>query len=364
MARSKTPYPALATAIFVFVVGLFALLMIGTAFLVRGLVAQEGEAALAQAVEARGRGLQTTFLRSLYQTWTQVDTLAGSITAPKPGDELGTRLSELTQGDSWVAWAGYADLQGIVEQASNGLLEGVSVASRPWFSQGLRGPFAGDAHEAVLLAEKLGQSSNEPLRFLDLAAPVNDAARRPIGVLGVHIDVAEARNRFRETAEALGVEAFLIGAGGDVVIAPSNAPMEQLTTSSLRAARVGTGRAFIETWPDGQEYMTVVLDDLRYRELPDFGWSMAVRIPTDILLSAQAQIQRALMLAIAAGLAIVVLITGLFVALYARPFSRLAASATEIAAGNDVYPYESRRTREVAAISAALAILQGRNSPP
>lgn len=49
-----------------------------------------------------------------------------------------------------------------------------------------------------------------------------------------------------------------------------------------------------------------------------------------------------------------------FVRAFVRPISALADDATAIANGEDVYPCELKRTRELAALSAALARLQNR----
>ncbi|MFX6804024.1 hypothetical protein ABTH20_21455, partial [Acinetobacter baumannii] len=71
------------------------------------------------------------------------------------------------------AWIGLANPEGIVQVATNGLLEGASVAQRPWFQEGSKGEYSADFHPAVLLAQKLPPQSN-PWRFVDLSAPVHD----------------------------------------------------------------------------------------------------------------------------------------------------------------------------------------------
>ncbi|WP_108659965.1 cache domain-containing protein [Acuticoccus kandeliae] len=361
MANGANRFPGLGATVFVFVLGLTILLGLAGAALVFSTAEKREEAALAEAIAARGRGLEMTFLRSLHDSWRRVDFLAQEIGAPGATPDLRGRLADLTNAGSWSVWAGYAGLDGLVEAASGGLLEGVSVAARPWYSQGLEGPYAGDAHEAVLLSERLGQTASDPLRFIDLAAPVLGPNRRPVGVLGIHIDLSKARERFQETAESLGIQAFLVNAGGDIVIASQPLEIDRIDTPSLRAARVGAGRPFVETWPDGAQYMTVVLDDLEYRDLPSFGWSLVIRMPMDALAADQTGFARRLAVAGAIGLAAVVLLTLLYTRLYIRPVTRVADSATAIAAGEDVYPYESRRTREVAALSGAIALLQSRS---
>ena len=52
-------------------------------------------------------------------------------------------------------WIGVADAQGVVRNATNGLLVGQSVAQRPWFQHGLQGVHVGDVHAAQLLESLL-----------------------------------------------------------------------------------------------------------------------------------------------------------------------------------------------------------------
>ena len=48
-------------------------------------------------------------------------------------------------------WIGVADAQGVVRNATRGLLVGQSVAQRPWFQYGLEEVHVGDVHPAKLL---------------------------------------------------------------------------------------------------------------------------------------------------------------------------------------------------------------------
>ncbi len=86
------------------------------------------------------------------------------------------------------AWIGLADDRGVVQSASSGLLKGQNVSPRPWFSAGMEGNFVGDPHDAVLLARFLAaRPDGEPLRFLDVAAPVKDNTGTIKGVLAGHL---------------------------------------------------------------------------------------------------------------------------------------------------------------------------------
>jgi len=97
-------------------------------------------------------------------------------------------MDELQGRESTYAWIGLADARGQVIAASGGQLQGVDVSLRPWFAAGLRGGFVGDPHDAVLLARYLApRPDGEPLRFLDVAAPLLDKRGIAQGVLAGHL---------------------------------------------------------------------------------------------------------------------------------------------------------------------------------
>ncbi|MEQ8969417.1 MAG: hypothetical protein RIE73_03370 [Coleofasciculus sp. C1-SOL-03] len=48
-------------------------------------------------------------------------------------------------------------------------------------------PFVGDVHPALLLEKYLPNPTNQPLRFVDIAAPVWDNNGQFSGVLGAHL---------------------------------------------------------------------------------------------------------------------------------------------------------------------------------
>ena len=95
-------------------------------------------------------------------------------------------LDQVQASYGYYSWIGMAGLDGRVEVATRGLLEGADVSKRPWFHNALQGKHAGDVHEALLLAQLL-PSQAEPWRFVDVAFPFNDAQGQPRGVLAAHL---------------------------------------------------------------------------------------------------------------------------------------------------------------------------------
>ncbi|RYX87532.1 MAG: diguanylate cyclase [Bradyrhizobiaceae bacterium] len=108
---------------------------------------------------------------------------------------LRTALEQLQSSFTDFAWIGFARPDGTVVAATMGMLEGNSVAQRPWFQTGLHDSSIGDVHEAALLASLLAKRADgEPHRFVDIALPVRSANGTLLGVLGAHLDWEWARS--------------------------------------------------------------------------------------------------------------------------------------------------------------------------
>ena len=67
-------------------------------------------------------------------------------------DDVRALIQKLKEEQSSYAWIGWANGEGKVLAATDGLLEGADVSMRPWFSGAQKGLFLGDPHDAKLLA--------------------------------------------------------------------------------------------------------------------------------------------------------------------------------------------------------------------
>lgn len=361
-STSKAPSLATVTACFIFLS-----LLIGTVVVFNAVsdrMRDYQEASLRIAVETRSRGVQTAFAASLYREWANLESLSRPLTVGNP-IEVQDDLSMLVGQGHIVSWAGYAENDGTVQVASNGLLVGANVGSRPWFQRGLQGNFAGDAHEAVLLAAKLPQTaSGEPLRFLDLATPIPGVGGSTAGVLGVHLNLEWAKAQIRELANALEIDVFIVNPEGSTVISSVDGAFSNLDLASFRRAKSGATGVGLERWPDGKNYFAATLPEATYLNLPKFGWSIVARISAEAGREQAQSLSTGLLFNLATYGALSLLLSLLFIVAFIRPFHHLAINAKEIASGADVYPYESARTSELATIGFALATLQGKVIEP
>lgn len=317
--------------------------------------------ALDLAVRTRTNAAGQVFARTLHKEWSDLRFLASTLKTDS-GADLRDMMSVLRSDGNRVSWVGYADTAGTVLEASDGLLVGADVSARPWFRNGLKSGFAGDVHEAVLLAQKLRPEGGDPLRFVDFALPVKTPEGDLTGVLGMHIDLAWVERTLEETGKMLGIDLFLINQAGEVIMAPTGKLPGSDELQFLRAARAGTQTAGREVWPDGHAYFTTLVPSVTYGDLPSFGWRLAGRIDASSFNPGLSALKVTALIAGVAGLVVFALLTALFVQLFLRPISGLASFAERLAKGGEDYPPEALSSREAAELSKALSRIQAERS--
>lgn len=311
--------------------------------------------ALERAIKARSASLALELGRRLHSEWEELGVLSGQLADLEP--ELGRAFLGGVAGSKNVSWAGFAGTDGVVRFAANGLLEGETVAVRPWFSAGLRGNYAGDVHEAKLLQSILAPDAADPLRFIDLARPVLDETGRPRGVVALHIDAGWLQSFLAEAAATREMDVFLINSEGSVSLSTTPLGSDGMSVSAIRSASAGATIVGEEEWPDGKTYMSAVVPEITYADLPNFGWRMVTRIDADDYEFARQTIMThgiALGLAAAAIFAIACFV---FTTVFLQPMIRLTDIADRISRGKDAYPEETRSTAEAASLAASLARL-------
>ena len=279
------------------------------------------------------------------------------------GDPVVLRLSleQLQQSYPDYAWIGFADTSGTVRAATRGMLEGLSVAQRPWFSGGLAGPFVGDVHDAVLLAKLLGpRDDDEPFRFVDIAYPVRDRDGRLLGVLGAHMSwdwAAEARDVLLRESRLGRTRVAILDRNGRVLLGESRGHvlLNQDAMQHLVAQRRGVGIAF---GAQPEQWLTGFAATRGHRDYPGLGWVVIAQQPANV---ANAPVRN--LVGITAGIGLLLSLAGSLGAwLLARrlthPIRSLTADAERLgrSLGSDTLP-RAGGSHEVAELSRALRSL-------
>ncbi len=311
------------------------------------------------AVRIRSQALGAFLTRSLYEEWGRIERSAASIRDLRDFDALQQRVDSMGSTDEKLSWLGVAAADGTVLASSRGMLRGENVAQRPWFQQGLVAPFAGDVHEAVLLARLMQSEGDEPLRFVDFSAPIRNADGEVIGVLGAHVNWRWVRTLVEEAAQLLELDVFIVNREGTIVLSTAAFDERTADMNSILAARRGVRAVFEETWPDGLEYQSFTVPDLTYASLPSFGWSLVARLDPTVLSGPQKRFQTQLVLGAVLATVCIATAFALISGGIIRPLRRIAGALLAQVKGEPTdYVREHRRFKEVQTLSEVLARLQ------
>jgi diguanylate cyclase (GGDEF)-like protein len=202
--------------------------------------------------------------------------------------ELRRALEQLQNSFSDFAWIGFAGTNGVVKASTGGLLQGASVAQRPWFKRGLEGLAVSDVHEAAMLSSLLAQRSNgEPYRFVDLAMPVRDAYGNLLGVLGGHLNWDWASN-LTSSVEAndgdTNTTLSIIDENGTVLLGPGKGTV-RFRGAQLANILVNGKGAFTEKVGKRSE-LTAFYVGRGHREYQGLNWIVTASEPASVALAA------------------------------------------------------------------------------
>lgn len=349
---------SLRTMIFVGGAALMLVPALVAGSLYTGALQRRAEAMQIEKLTSRGELSASLFARRLHQLWQEVETFSRGIDVRDLG-KVRRDIDFIGGLDKRYSWLGVTDVQGRVLASLGGMLEGESVAQRPWFRRGLTGPTAIDVHEAQLLA-KLLPASSEPYRFIDFAAPLKRGDGPPDGVLGAHLDWRWVRENLA-SLQAPGIDVLLLSRDRLVLYGPPDLLNKTLDIGSAQAANRVTSAVLDERWPDGKDYITVVIPTIGHADLPSFGWSLLIRQDLDAALGPTRELVRTFWITLGAGALAALALLFLGASWVATPLRRLAASSEAmVLEAEPQAPYAETRYAEAERLSTALVRLQSR----
>jgi PAS domain S-box-containing protein len=280
--------------------------------------------------------------RGMFERYREVSLMAQrhDLDADLPLAQRRDTLDRMQQSFGFYSWIGLAGMDGKVQVAAQGLLEGADVSRRPWFRHALQGIHADDVHEAALLSRLLPRQ-DEPWRFVDVAFPYIDSNGVTRGVLAAHLSWQWARDVEHSVMAAIAsrrhVEAMIVDAHGDVLLGPPSVVGKHLALPSLKAAAAIRGWDYaVERWPDGKSYVVGYARGHGYGSYPGLGWTVLVRQELD---DAYTPLRRLRDYGLGAGVLLAALFSLAGVALarrITRPLGELAEAARRIRAGETV----------------------------
>lgn len=268
---------------------------------------------------------------------------------------LQIKLDQVKSSYKYYAWMGIANPQGKVEVAADHLLEGADVSDRPWFKAGLQQVYLGDVHKAVLLAKKIKAiNPNEPIRFIDFAAPIYDAKTQKIkGVLAVHADWGWAghvlESSLSETAEQRGIEVFIVNKQGEILY-----PFKSIGHVTPPNFDRNRPNYFLHNWGEGQNYLTTDVPVLSKTHM-DLGWHVIIRQPVAIALADVKALQQQIFLIGILISCLLLWITYRLANRLSQPIENLAQAAYAVEQGQEHADFEIKTSiREIKGLSQSL----------
>lgn len=305
--------------------------------------------------------LSYTLDLNMFERYREIQILAGLEPFRNPTTTVANQqalLDKLQDTYPDYSWIGFADTNGTVRASTKGLLQGENVANRPWFPGARDRPYVGDVHKALLLAKLLPNPSEEPLRYVDVSAPVIDEQGRFQGVLGAHLNwewAADVKAVLKDTPIANNKEIFVLAKDGTVLLGPTGWQGKHIELDQINFAQAKQRNYIIEQWFDNETYLVSFSQSKGYRSYPGLGWIVLVRVKTEIAFAPVRVLHWQILqngLLLSSGFAVI----GWLVAKsITRPMLRIASVADQIRQGDRSVkiPITSYQT-ETATLSQAL----------
>lgn len=356
----RLPVIAIHTLIYL-VLTLFCIVSVGACLVLTGLLAVRHETTeigekMAISASFMSDRLQERMVSRLHDVQLIASILhtADDMRASRP------LLEELAAQMPAYAWIGVTDAQGTVRASTGGILEGADVSERPWFRFGSVRPSLGDVHEAVLLAKYLStaeQGAREPLRFVDVSAPIRNAAGQTVGVVGAHLSWhwISAISGVLSAEDSSGAKALLLDAAGRVIAgAPFGTDLS--TLESVKRARAGGSGFMRETSSDGQDDMVGYTAWQADSELGSLKWIVLVCEPASKAFEPVRELTLYILLIGGALLLGGLIAAWMMARVIAAPLSGLAVAARALRVGPDAVATLPRAygLKEVSELSLAL----------
>jgi signal transduction histidine kinase len=288
--------------------------------------------------------------------------------ANAPGNAgLGGVFDELVSVYPRFGWVAIADSNGNIVRSSGALHQGENVSSRPWFANGLHGPWLGDIGESTRSPASSAVNTTE---FGDMAIPVREQGGRIDGVITAHVSWRRADHhpeRLTDESDPRTVtEVYVLDRDGIVLIGPQNA-RHQPWNGIPEAQPAALGGSFqesidapqFERLPNGRHVLVSRSPLSTGNEIGQLGWQVQLSEPNErVYQRADALAVRILWVSMCLGTA-----TAVLGALGARHLTgrlkRLARSVASVGQDEAARIEVPRGLDEVAQLGSAFAKILG-----
>lgn len=199
------------------------LLLVPVWVLADRIVGKELERRASLRVEGSAHALADEVSRMLARRAIEIDLLGVLARTDIRPDAWRAQMQRIKNASASYVWIGATDGNGVVQVATDGLLEGLSIAARPVFREGQNGPWFGSLHPPVALREPLRvYGLPVPTDLADIAMPIFDPEGRQRGVIAAHLDARYFDELLKEVLGPVHDQRFLklaiVDDDGDVMV--------------------------------------------------------------------------------------------------------------------------------------------------
>ena len=319
----------------------------------------ESERRTAESLNISARRTSNRLSEVIADHWREHEAIARVALSEGVGNSLSLRLDTAKMLNERLVWMGLASPDGRVLASTGQVLMGVDVSARPWFRAGLQDRFAGDLHDALLLARLLPRADGQPLKLFDFAGPLRRPDGTLLGVLGVHVDWLWLRDLVRGTTVSPGFQSILVSREGVVLAGPLELEGKPLNQRIALSARQGLSVTTTERWEDGRDYTAGSQRVASVEGLPNFGWSVIVRTSPATIYMVANNLMRALFLPLLLCSGAILLLGFMLASRMSRDLGLLSRAANALSSGRSPGPMpEGLVVSEAKGISDALARLE------
>ncbi|MEQ6248112.1 cache domain-containing protein [Sulfitobacter sp. HNIBRBA3233] len=303
-----------------------------------------------------GDAVGLSFNMAIKREWASLHAVARNV-GTSSQQQTNDFMDAVAQTGGQVAWAGVADLSGKVVSGSNRRREGEDVSERRWYQEGLRGPNVGNVHNTTSL-KRDNQETGE--RLLNLSTPIYDADSGEIsGVVVYSVRMAWVSSFLSQAREQLNVDIVVQNREGETLVdtrdEPTVLPEAAVVQAGLGRSAAGSFRIVGDSGG-----LFAIAPNFVTDELPDFGWRVYALLDSDGVANVLPGLLTNAIIAVAIAASFVLAVTLVTLRLVLRPFEELTETAVQIANGKDVYPIETRASREAIMLSRALVLIQSK----
>lgn len=337
---------------------------VGVAAIGAAVVAKDSAQANAnQQLQTLARTMADRLDQHMFDRYREIQNIAslGPLQTVWSKDAAATRtiLEKLQASLPEYAWLGFATPDGVVHAATKGMLEGVSVAQRPWFVDGLKQPTVEDVHDAKLLEKLLRTSPDEaPFRFVDVAMPVFDEHQVLAGVLGAHMSwtwADDVRRTVLTTQDKVNAAELWVSAhDGSLLIGPAD---RKLDVALLTEAARSEGVLFTDD-TSSAPMLSAMVATRGQESYPGLGWAVVARMPVTVIYAPAQQLGLQILLIGAVVAVSASAVAWMLAGSVTKPLKALAASLDRIGRQANVTSVERQHgSLDILQLSAAVRSL-------